>query len=235
MTGMNPRRIMLVTLTVVATALSACSSESKKSLDAATTSSVDTSTTTETTVADTTVITDAPTTVAATTPPTAPPTAPPATAPPGPGFYEQVAPPVAPTGHTDPFAPSGVLGDGYYFVQYNGGETQTPDITVVQAFFGAECVTEAEADGDECLNDIYVRVDPSRDIDTLPFAGNVYLTVADSSQPGISYFITPDELRTIRAGSPSEGAPDGYSFAGFPWLMTVEGGEITKFEQLWVP
>ena len=158
-------------------------------LDAVTTTSVETSTTvTDSTVADTTSTSEATDDRRRDRPPTAPPSPrhrrPPARAP---GFYEQVPPPVAPTGHTDPFVSSGVLGDGYYWVQYNGGETMTPDITVMQAFFGAECGTEAAADGDECLNDIYVRGDPSRDIDDLPFADDVCLTVADSSQPFISY------------------------------------------------
>lgn len=29
--------------------------------------------------------------------------------------------------------------------------------------------------------------------------------------------------------------PDDFSFASFPFLMTVQGGQITKFEQVWVP
>lgn len=29
--------------------------------------------------------------------------------------------------------------------------------------------------------------------------------------------------------------PDDFSFASFPFLMTIQGGQITKFEQVWVP
>lgn len=236
---MTVQRLAIATLALVATGISACSSETNRSIDTAS-STTDTSTTlVDTTVpataGETTVpVTSAPVTAAPATNPPA--TQPPATnAPSGPGFYEQVPPPTAPSGHTDPFVSSGPLTDGYYWVQYNGGETMTPDITVMQAFFGAECESEAAAVGDECYNDIFVKGDPSRDLDDLAFADDVYLTVADQVLVGKSYFVTPDELRTIRSGSPSDGAPDDFSFAGFPWLMTVEGGVITQFEQLWVP
>ena len=92
----------------------------------------------------------------------------------------------------------------------------------------------AAAAGDECLNDIFVLGDPSREIDDLPFADGVFLTVADANTQK-SYWITPDELRSVRASSPSDPAPDGYGFASFPWKMTVQGGMIVKFEQVWVP
>jgi len=29
--------------------------------------------------------------------------------------------------------------------------------------------------------------------------------------------------------------PGDFSFASFPFLMTVQGGQITRFEQVWVP
>ncbi len=127
-----------------------------------------------------------------------------------------------------------MLANGVYWVIYNGGETFTPDITVVQAFFGQECIDQAAAAGDECLNDIFVLDPPSRDIADLPFAADVHLTVA-AFDTQLSYWITPDELRTIRSGSPTvENAPDGV-FAAFPFLMTVANGQITKFEQVWTP
>ena len=224
---MHFRRIALAT--VITTGLTAglvgCSSTAQRN------AAGDTSTTNA--VATSTVATTAP---AATTAPPA--TAPPATAPPvttpSLSLYDEVAPPTAPGGHTDPFASSGVLADGVYWVQYNGGEKFTPDITVMQAFFGDECESAASAAGEECLNGIFVLSDPSRDIADLPFADDVYLTVADGSTQ-LSYWITPDELVTIRGSSPSDGAPDDFSFTPFAFLMTVEDGTITKFEQLWTP
>jgi hypothetical protein len=244
---MNIRRITIATAIIATIGLSACSSETKRSVDGG--SIVTTTPATVTGAGDTTVpgATVAPVTAPpATTPPatappaTAPPaTAPPATAPPattapGLSLYDEVTPPHTPTTHTDPFASSGTLGNGVYWVNYQGGETMTPSIEVVQAFFGDECVSAAAAAGEECLNDIFVLSNPSREIDNLAFTSNVYLTVA-SANTQRSYWITPDELRSVRASSASDPAPADFSFSSFPFLMTVQGGQITKFEQVWVP
>jgi hypothetical protein len=244
---MNIRRTTLATLIIAAIGLTACSSETKRSIDSGSTTSVgDTASTLPTAATvpgNTTPPVTAPPATAppatappATAPPaTAPPaTAPPATAAPGHSLYDEVSPPGLPTGHTDPFVSSGTLSNGVYWVDYLGGETMTPSIEVRQAFFGDECVTQAAAAGDECLNDIFVLADPSREIDNLPFSNGVLLTVSDSNTQK-SYFITPDELRSVRASSPSDPAPAGFSFASFPFKMTVQGGQIVKFEQVWVP
>ena len=127
-----------------------------------------------------------------------------------------------------------LIADGTYFVVYNGGETLMPDVTVYQVFTDTECETQAAAHGEECLNGYYVPSDPYRDITDLPFASDLFLSVAHGSTQQ-SYWITPEELVTIRASSPSGGAPSDYSFTPFPFMMTVEGGEITRFEQLWQP
>ena len=218
---MKFQRIAIASLVVVAAGLTACSSTAKNR--AASTTSATGSTALTTAPPDTSP------------PATAPPDTPaPTAAPAGHSLYDQVDPPNVPTGHTDPFASSGVLADGVYWVQYNGGETFTPDITVYQAYFGQECIDMAAAAGDECLNGIFVPDPPSRDINDLPFAGDVFLTIA-AFDTQLSYWITPDELRTIRAGSPTvDTAPSGV-FASFPFLMTVQGGQITKFEQVWIP
>ena len=217
---MNSRRITLATLAITVAGLSACSSETKRSIDIGGTTSV--GDTASTLLADATTAPDN-TTAPAT-----------ATAASGFSLYDEVSPPGVPSGHTDPVAPGGILADGVYWVEYLGGETITPSIEVHQAFFGAECVSQAAAAGDECLNDIYVPNDPSREIDNLPFTNDVHLTVADSSTQK-SYWITPDELHSVRASSPSDPAPAGFSFIPFPWRMTVQGGQIVKFEQVWVP
>ena len=224
---MKFQRIVTASLVLVAAGLAACSSTSTNSAGS-------TTSTLATIVADTTAPT--PTQPPATTPATAPPDTPAPTTPPpvGHSLYDQVDLPNVPDGHTDPFASSGVLSDGVYWVVYNGGETFTPDITVYQAYFGQECIDMATAAGDECLNDIYVPDPPSRDIADLPFADDVFMTVA-AFDTQLSYWITPDELRTIRAGSPTvDTAPSGV-FQSFPFMMTVVGGQITKFEQVWTP
>lgn len=219
---MKSRRVTIVGLIVTATALAACSSTAKNDAADATTSTSTIPTTSP--PATDPPATDPPTTPEATDPP----------APTGPSLYEVVAAPTLPTGHTDPFADSGVLADGLYWTLYNGGETFTPSITVVQAFFGQECIDQAAAAGDECLNGIFVVDPPFRDIEDLPFADGVHLTVSDFATQ-LSHWITPDELRTIRASSPSCCAPADFSYASFAFLMTVANGQITKFEQVWTP
>jgi hypothetical protein len=225
---MHFRRIALTTLVTVglAAGLVACSSTAKHSAGTATP-------VTSAAVTTAAAVTTTPATTAA--PPTAPPaTTPPAETLPAHSLYDEVGLPDVPSGHTDPFVSSGVLADGAYWVMYNGGETLTPDITVLQAYFGAECESAAAAAGEECLDDVFVPDSPSRDIADLPFHDNVFLTVSDQSTQ-LSYWITPDELRTIRASSPSAGAPAGFGFTPFAFLMTVKDGEIWKFEQIWTP
>jgi hypothetical protein len=234
---MNRRRLTVTALTLAAMGVSACSSSGLSATNNTTTATGAASTTAEstTTTAAPVVVTEA--TAAPTSPPpsTAPPTThPTTTTQPKLTLYQEVNPPKVPTTHTDPFLSSGTLGNGTYWVMYSGGETQTPNITVVQAFFGAECQSMATANTDECVDDIYVLGDPSRDISDLAFAPNVFLTLADSNTQK-SYWITPDELRRVRASSPSHGAPDNFSFSSFPFLMTVKSGKITRFEQVWTP
>ncbi len=223
---MQLRRIALAS--VLAPALAAglvgCSSTARHTAGEVTSTTVTPVVTTPATQPP--VVTSAPPTVA-------PVTEPPATTP-AHSLYDEVAPPTLPSGHTDAVGAAGVLADGVYWVQYNGGEKFTPDITVLQAFFGAECESAATAAGEECLDGIFTPSDPSREIADLPFHADVHLTVADSSTQR-SYWITPDELVTIRASSPSDGAPAGFGFTPFPFLMTVVGGEITRFEQFWTP
>ncbi len=260
---MNIRRITITTALIAAIGLSACSSETRSTIEAGSTvttvdpavaTTVDPAVVTTLPVATVAPVTapvatvppatappvNAPPATAppATAPPaTAPPaTAPPATQPPAPALslYDEVLAPRTPTTHTDPFNSSGTLANGVYWVIYQGGETMTPSITVVQAFFGAECETQAAAAGEECLNDIYVKGMPSRDLESVSFTNDVYLTVA-SSNTQRQYWITPDELRSVRASSASDPAPADFSFSSFPFLMTVQGGQITKLEQVWVP
>ncbi|MEQ1873584.1 MAG: hypothetical protein ABL953_07650 [Ilumatobacteraceae bacterium] len=227
---MKFQRIAIVSLVVAAAGLAGCSSTSKNGAASSSTSVVDTTVAGATTVPATAPPDTQP--PAATNPPA---TNPPATQPPaGHELYDQVESPNVPGGHTDPFASSGVLGNGVYWVRYNGGETFTPDITVLQAYFGDECEAQAASAGDECLNGIFVPDDPSRDIADLPFANNVFLTVADGCDQ-LSYWITPDELREIRSGSPTVDDAPGCVYSSFAYLMTVDNGQITKFEQVWTP
>ncbi|MCB0979093.1 MAG: hypothetical protein M9961_14125 [Ilumatobacteraceae bacterium] len=239
---MTTRRTLHLALagTLAVATLAACSSE-KTSTAESTTSIGDTTTVAESTtsVGDATTVpaTEAPTTPAPTEAPTTPAPTAATTAPPvGPvyGLYDEVSPPTVPSTHTTAPTASGTLPDGTYWTLYNGGDEMLPSVTVYQAFFGPECITQAAAMGDECLNDIFVQGDPSRDIDDMPFADDVYLTVADAATMH-SFWITPAELVQIRASSPSAGAPAGYDYVPFAYMMTVEDGVIVSFQQVWTP
>lgn len=149
-------------------------------------------------------------------------------------LYDVVGTPTFPTDHTGASGASGTLPDGVYWVVYNGGPVSTPDITVLQAFFGAECETAALADSSECVGDLYVRAAGSRNVTDMAFHTNVFLTVSDAL-PGTSYWITPDELALLMASGTTASSPPGYGYTPFAFMMTVQAGEIWQFEQIWVP
>lgn len=164
----------------------------------------------------------------ATAPKTSPQTAAPATIP---ALYAEVSPPTPPKNNTSDVPDNASLPNGVYWVDYTGGEKDTPSMRVQQAFFGDACVTKAAQTAQTCDGGLFVPSSPDRET-SLPFATNVKMTVSDQRTKK-SYRITPDELVRIRASSPSDGAPDGYGFTNFRFLMTFSGGKITKFEQLW--
>ena len=237
---MKIRRTAVASVVLVAMGLSACSSEASKLSQGAVTTVAPETTTASSAPSDSATpdsTTPGTTTPGTTTPGTTTPgtTAPPVTTPAVGGLYEQVPSPIAPAGHTHPFNSSDTLADGTYWATYNGGEAFTPAVTVWQAFFGSECETQAAAAGEECLNDIFVPGTPARDITYMTFAKDVFISVAEPSLPGTSFHITPDELIAINLVGPSAGAPAGYTYVKFPWMMTVSGGEIDGFEQFWVP
>jgi hypothetical protein len=243
---MRPSRLFVpVAVACVAALAAGCSSSAST---ATTTSAVTTSTVATTTAPSTSAVTTTAAPATTATPTTPAPTAPPTTAPPttavpttgaptttpaGSTQYTKVASPKVPTTHTDPFAVSGTLKDGGYWVEMNGGDAAGPTVTVYQAFFGAECQSKATEAGDECLNDIYIVAD-TRDVAGLKYAPGAVVTVSDPNTQQ-SFQITPAELVQVRTSDPSAGAPNGYAYAPFGFLMTVKGGAITRFEQVWTP
>lgn len=197
-----------------------------------------TSTATPTTVASTAPSTTTPT-VESTSPDTSPlettsPTdaVPIETVPPS-AIWDEIGPPNAPTDHTDA-VPDGALTDGLYWANLVGGTAVAPYVTVMQAFFGDECPTAAAEDGEECYGDVYVRATTTLDVDDVPFAADALITVVD---PNVmqNYRIDATELDVLRTQGASGNAPEGFLFVPFPWLLTVDGGEIVAFQQLWVP
>lgn len=209
---------VLGAILVAATALAGCSSDERRSLEpmpvttlaASTTSSSSTSTS----IDSTTSTTAAPTT----TQPT--------------DLYEPVPGPSLSSDRTDEFPADGPLGNGQYWVTYNGADSlEAPFISVSIAYFGDACVEIAATLGeDDCYGGIIVPPTPTRDIDDLPFASDALITVADTRST-TSYRITFTELQLASTGTPSPSAPAGYSYQPYGFLMTVIDGEIVAFEQ----
>lgn len=217
------RRLALATtatLALVATA--ACSSDERAQVQ------VETSTTVATTVLDTTSTSSSTTTTAPHSQPTVPPTTAPDV------LYQQVAPPTVTGSQTDDFPADGPLDDGSYWVLYNGSDGATPFVTLYVAYFGDACIEEAATYGDECLNDVFVRPDPTRDLIDVPFAADVQITLADV-RTGTSYLVDGAELVLASTGTPDAAAPDGFQYTPFSFVMTVLDGEIVGFEQFWTP
>jgi hypothetical protein len=237
--------------------VAACSGGDDESADTAVTDAV-ASSTTSTTVESTTTApatTEAPTTVPATeAPTTAPATEPPASTTAAPTTaatgsrveYEPVAPPTAPAKSADVPADliedgetlNGPLPDGVYFGTLQGfRDAPTPGISIdtVQLLTGADCEAYAKQTGQECDDDYLVKNDPEGTyiIDITP---NLKISVAAVDAPGKSYAISYEELRRLNDGSaPSAGAPAGFTFTPFPFLYTVNDGQVTSVEQLWQP
>jgi len=239
MTFADGARTCRLGLSVVAVAalatLASCGGDDDdtSSADASTTTSATTTTVAATTTAAST--TDVTTTIPASTT-TAASTTTSTTEPSDSGgdLYDEVSSPDVPDGHTDAPPASGDLPDGAYWTVYSPGTAEPPTIVVMQAFFGQECIDIAAFLGEECLNDIFVLSDPSLEIDDLPFADGADISITEVNT-GQSYAIDEDELAIVSTSTPSEGAPEGFFYVDFSFLMTVEDGEIVGFEQVWTP
>ena len=63
----------------------------------------------------------------------------------------------------------------------------------------------------------------------------MFISVADAATQQ-SYQISGAELNELLlGGEPPAGAPADYLYSGFGYLVTYEGGEITRLEQWWTP
>lgn len=149
-------------------------------------------------------------------------------------LYEVLPAPILPTDHTPPFPKSGPLPDATYWAMYNGGDETTADVTLYRAYFGSECVAKAAAAGDECVNGIYVPSTPTRRLASVEFKSDVTITVTDAATQK-SHYVTIAELVKIQTGKPSAGAPKGFAYTPFAYLMRIRSGKIARFRQVWTP
>ena len=196
-----------------------------------------TAATVEPTVVSTTTTPTTPATTVA--PSSAPPTvaAPATTTGPATGPYQPTTAPIFPTRSTPP--PADGLPDGAYYAVVHGAAADAPTprvaTTIYQLLTGPEAIAAAQADGHGLDSDLYVPEQPAadRDIELRP---DLFISVARPDRPDVSYAISAGELaRLVNGAAPSAGAPDGYRYVPFPYLITVTGGVPTRLEQLWAP
>jgi hypothetical protein len=186
-----------------------------------------TTTTTTTTVPATVAPSSAPPTVAAPATPAAPAT----------DLYQPTTAPTFPSRSTPP--PVEGLPDGSYYAVVHGAAADAPTprvaTTIYQLLTGPEAIAAAQAAGHGLDSDVFVPEQPAadRDVELRP---DLFISVARPDRPDVSYAISAAELaRLVNGGTPSAGAPDGYRYVPFPYLITVAGGVPTRLEQLWAP
>ncbi len=128
--------------------------------------------------------------------------------------------------------------DGSYYVVVRGAAADAPAAAGdhdLPAADGPDAIAAAQADGLGLDSDVYVPASPSADRD-IELTADLSISVARPDRPGVSYAITAGELaRLVNGASPEAGAPDGYAYVEFPYLITVQGGQPVALEQLWAP
>jgi hypothetical protein len=130
---------------------------------------------------------------------------------------------------------SPVLEDGRHFVYVKGASRPDGDMTKIRfdlAYFyqGIRAEQEAAERGDEVVNDYYIVNDNPR-LRTLPLADEVeveYIPI------GLCCELQPGNidawLEAIRETNQTD-----YEGKNVPWWLTVEGGEVTRIEQQYLP
>ena len=104
-----------------------------------------------------------------------------------------------------------------------------------QVLTGPDAIAAAQADGVGLDSDVYIPASPSADRD-IELTADLPISVARPDRPGVSYAITAGELaRLVSGANPEEGAPEGYGYVEFPFLLTVQGGRPVALQQLWAP
>jgi hypothetical protein len=143
-------------------------------------------------------------------------------------------PSAEPTESPEP-SESPVLEDGHHFVYVTGAsrlEDGTSEVTFDLAYFyvGERAENEAAERDDEVVNGYYIVNENDR-LRTLPVADGVevaYIPVdaCCDPQPGNIDAWLEAVLETN---------PTDYGGTDVPWWITVEGGEITRIEQQYLP
>ena len=153
----------------------------------------------------------------------------------GPSEWSEVEPILALGGETsDPVPVDRVLPDGrYWATAHEVIGSDGISFRVVKARFGGTCEKWATENGmtEGCMNDYAVdeagaQMLVTDDVD--------WVSVADPKGPGTSYRIRYSTLEKFVRNEQVD-HPTGYGWAGFPFVLTVEDGDVTGIDQYWVP
>ena len=134
------------------------------------------------------------------------------------------------TAITDPLA------DGLYWSDEYSSDGNTVTFRLVQRIGGDACVEEFGDSADtECASDSGRITEPSATV-TMTADGvdtSVISTVGVGAGSGFEAFRVPTEefIRLAAGGSPSPGAPDGYSWVPFGVGVVVSGGRVIAAHQ----
>lgn len=147
--------------------------------------------------------------------------------------WRTVDPPTVATETDDIAVNGGTLGDGVYWAEVapvsGSGDTV---FHVVKARFGKTCEAWAKDNGLEfCANDYAIENEPDAYVALDELAS---VSVAKDDGPGFNYSINADVLKGLIRDD-IDGAPDGYAWVPFPFVVTVTNGYVTSAEQYWVP
>jgi hypothetical protein len=130
---------------------------------------------------------------------------------------------------------SPILEDGHHFVYVTSGSrledgSSEVEFNLAEFYTGARAEQEAAEDGNDAANGYYIVNDNDR-LRILPLADDVEVS-----------YIPVDACCELQPGNVDawleavlETNPTDYGGTDVPWWFTVQGGEITKIEQQYLP
>lgn len=138
---------------------------------------------------------------------------------------------------------TGDLADGWYWASI--ADVAAPNgfarFSLNEAWTGEECyqhfAAEIAAGEPYCMNDIEIRADKTRvvDSDASTFATILALDPENADSWRDSYYVTPADLVTLATGGTIAGAPVGYEWVPFPFDLKIENGKVTRVQQRYIP
>jgi hypothetical protein len=155
----------------------------------------------------------------------------PASAPTEGGYRDTGLPYAGPDrGTTDPIVQP--LPDGVYFAdspQVIGGDTAI-EFTLWQRFTGDDCLEEFPTATLNCIGDGFTGNAATR-ASMIVSNGTASVIGLEEGIP-VAYEVAPAELvRLIRGVAPAADAPERFSYAPYPFIVTVRGSEIVAADQ----